>query len=60
MTREEAIAYLEELKGSTDICYACDKGCMSWDECDLKAVIEWLKRPLGDRLIEILREVRGE
>jgi len=23
-------------------------------------VIEWLKRPLGDRLIEILREVREE
>lgn len=23
-------------------------------------VIEWLKRPLGERLIDVLREVRGE
>lgn len=60
MTREEAIAYLEKLMGSVDICYACSEGCMSFDECKLKAVIEWMKRPLGDRIIDVLREVRGE
>ena len=60
MTREEAIAYLEELKHSVDICYACPEGCMSWDDCNLEAVINYLSRPLGERLIEVLREVRGE
>ncbi len=60
MTREEAIAYLEKLKDNEDVCYACQEGCISWDDCKLKAVITYLQRPLGERLIEVLREVRGE
>lgn len=60
MTREEAIAYLKELRSSVDICYACPRGCMSWDDCDLDAVIEYLDRDGMDRLKEVLREVRGE
>lgn len=60
MTREEAIAYLEKLSYSVDVCYACQEGCLIDDECKLKAVIAYLQRPLGERLIEVLREVRGE
>jgi len=61
MTREEAIAYLEELGHSVDICYACDRcGGLSDEDCKLRAVIDYLNRPLGERLIEVLREVRKE
>lgn len=60
MTREEAIAYLEELDKSPDICYACDQGCLRVDDCKLREVIAYLKRPRHERLIEVLREVRGE
>ena len=60
MTREEAIAYLEELGHSVDICYTCPEGCPPRHDCTLWAVINYLKRPLGERLIEVLREVREE
>ena len=43
MTREEAIAYLEELDKSPDICYACDQGCLSVEDCKLRKVIEMLR-----------------
>ena len=61
MTREEAIDYLEELLHSTDICFACDRcGGLKDEDCKLRAVIDYLSRPLGERLIEVLREVREE
>lgn len=60
MNRKEAVAYLKELKNSVDICYACPRGCMSWDDCDLKAVIEYLDGDGMERLKDALRETRGE
>jgi len=61
MTREELIDYLERLLQSSDICYACDEcGGLSDEDCKLRAVINYLNRPLGERLIEVLREVREE
>ena len=61
MTREEAIAYLEDLSESTDICYACDQcGGFRDEDCKLRKVIAWINRPLRDRLVDVLREVRGE
>ena len=61
MTREELIDYLEELLHSTGICYVCDRcGGLNDEDCKLRAVIDYLSRPLGERLIEMLREARGE
>lgn len=72
MTRPEAIAYLKELKNSVDICYACPYGCATWDDCDLKAVIDLLEKEQenDDRmdafryatmeLAQKMRGVRGE
>lgn len=61
MTREEAIAYLEDLSKSPDMCYACDRcGGLRDEDCMLRKVIVWINRPLGERLIDVLREVRGE
>ena len=60
MNRKEAVAYLKELKNSVDICYACPRGCASWDDCDLEAVIEYLDRDGMERLKEALKETRGE
>ena len=60
MTREEAIAYLEKLRSSVDICYACDQCGGFGDDCQLKDVIAYLKRPRNERLKEVLMEVRGE
>ena len=60
MNREEAIAYLKELKNSMDICDACPRECMSLDDCDLEAVIEYLDGDGMERLKDALRETRGE
>lgn len=61
MTREEAIDYLEGLSESPDMCYACDQcGGFRDEDCKLRKVIAWINRPLGERLIDVLREVRGE
>ena len=57
MTREEAIEYLEILHHSPDICYACDECGGFGDDCKLQDVIDLLNRPLGERLVEVLREV---
>lgn len=43
MTRPEAIEFLKFLKSQTDICYAC-KECLSWDGCELQAVIDLLEK----------------
>lgn len=60
MTREEAIDYLEGLSEKPDICYTCGECGGLSDDCKLMKVIAWINRPLGERLIEVLREVRGE
>ena len=56
MTREEAIEVLMEVIRQMN--------CDEWKDEHLDAkvieVIEYLKRDLGERLIEVLREVRGE
>ena len=56
MTREEAIEVLMEVIRQMN--------CDEWKDVHLYAkvieVIEYLKRDLGERLIEVLREVRGE
>ncbi len=61
MTREELIDYLKGLYKNTDFCTVCQKYGLYCDEnCVMKDAIAWLSRPLKDRLIEVLREVRGE
>ena len=56
MTREEAVEVLEEVIRQMDF--------DNWKDAHLYGkvidVIIYLKRDLGDRLIEVLREVRGE
>ncbi len=56
MTREEAVEVLEEVIRRMDF--------DEWKNDHLYGkvidVIIYLKRDLGDRLIEVLREVRGE
>ena len=51
MTREDAIEILIRVANNTED---------DWDQAKLYDVVEYLKRPLGDRLIDVLREVRGE
>ena len=40
----QVIEELQELSGSADICYACDKGCLDLEHCLLDEAIEYLEQ----------------